>query len=274
MNTPETAPVQGRLDASDVQRFRREGYLLPPGPILSADKFARLRDTFERLLGAWPSDRRPEDMDVPHFDHPELFHWLFDDDVLDLVTPILGPDVALFSSHFLCKPAGDGRRVPWHQDSFYWRHMMDPVQVVTVWLAIDPSTADNGAMRVIPRTHRDGDAAYEDVDVSINTFPKEIKRELLREDQAVTLALRPNHCSLHDAGLFHGSARNLSTTRRCGYTMRYMSTRTRFNHEAVGAYHQIYLARGRDHAGNLYGDPARAHPELLARRADRVRRGH
>lgn len=242
--------------------------------MFSPERFAELKSHFEELLAALPPGARPEDMDVPHFRDPALFDWMLDDAVVSLVTPILGPDVALFSSHFICKPAGDGKRVPWHQDSFYWRHMLSPCEVVTVWLAIDPSTAENGAMRVIPRTHDGADLDYEPVDLTVNTFPKEIKRHLLREGEAVTLALEPNHASLHAAALVHGSEANKSARRRCGFTMRFISTRTRFQHETCGHYHQIYLARGRDHAGNVYADSARAYPELEIARAGRVRKGH
>ena len=56
-------------------------------------------------------------MDVPHFKHPELFEWLLADEVLDFVEAFIGPDIALWSSHFISKPPGDGKRVPWHEDS-------------------------------------------------------------------------------------------------------------------------------------------------------------
>jgi hypothetical protein len=265
---------QHRLSDSDVTRYRRDGYLIVPDPVLRPERFAALAAHFEELLAALPPGARPEDMDVPHLLDPALFEWLLDDDVLALVTPILGPDVALFSSHFICKPAGDGKRVPWHQDSFYWKHMLSPCEVATVWLAIDRSDAGNGAMRVIPGTHKAPELEYENVDMTTNTFPKEIKRHLLREGEAVTLELEPNHASLHAAALVHGSEANRSDRRRCGLTIRFVSTRTRFQHETCGSYHQLYLARGRDHAGNVYGDPARAYPGLIEARAGRVRRGH
>jgi len=60
----------------------------------------------------------------------------------------------------------------------------------------------------------------------------------------------------------HASDPNKSTMRRCGYTMRYMSTAVKLNEEYCGAFHQIYLARGRDRAGNRYADPSKAYPHL------------
>lgn len=62
--------------------------------------------------------------------------------------------------------------------------------------------------------------------------------------------------------------------RRCGYTMRYISTRTKFHSEKCGAWHQIYLARGQDHAGNSYGDASRAYPEMARYREKAGKRGH
>jgi len=147
------------------------------------------------------------------------------------------------------------------------------VNVVTVWLAIDASDEDNGAMRVMPATQFAGDVDYDDVDLTVNTFPKEISKQFLNEAQAVTLCLQPNHASLHTAALFHGSEPNRSQRRRCGYTMRFMSTEVKYNTEA-GFYHQIYLARGKDIAGNVYGDPDKPRQDLIEARLARVRRGH
>lgn len=270
-----TQPLPARLNPAQVETYRREGYLIVPEPVLPDATFARLCRTFEAILADLPEDKRPEDLDVPHLVHPELFEFLFHPSVLSLVTPLLGNDVALFSSHFICKPAADGKRVPWHQDSFYWRHLLSPMEVVTVWLAIDPSDDGNGAMRVIPRTHTNGDVGYEDADLTINTFPKEISRRHLdeAEGRAVTCTLLPNHASLHDAVLFHGSEANRSARRRCGYTMRFISAATKYNMEA-GNYHQIYLANGQDRAGNRYGDPSVPRPDLIEARAHRIRRGH
>lgn len=262
-----------RLSSDQCALFAKQGFLICPGPILPPAAFAGLRATLDEILGSLPHETRPEDLDVPHMEHPELFEYLFHPAVLDLVEPLLGPNIALFSSHALCKPPVDGKRVPWHQDSFYWKHLLSPMNVVTVWLAIDASDEDNGAMRVIPASQFAGDVSYDSVDVTTNTFPKEISRQFINEAESVTLSLAPNHASLHTAGLFHGSAPNRSHRRRCGYTMRYISTDVKYNSEA-GFYHQIYLARGRDLAGNQYGDPQRPRPDLVAARTGRIRRGH
>ena len=265
--------AEPRLSAEQVASYQREGYLVVPDPIFPPAEFDGLKDCFESILAALPSDERPEGMDVPHFLHPELFRWLFSDAVLDLVEPLLGPDIALFSSHFICKPRGNGKRVPWHEDSAYWQTMLTPMEVVTVWLAIDPSRLENGCMNVIPRTHDNGYSEYEPVDPATNVFHAEVKRHQFDENRAVAIELEPNHASLHDGRIIHGSRANTSTLRRCGYTMRYISAATKLA-ESAQKYHQIYLARGRDLGGNTYADPSVTYTEKMALRTRHGKHGH
>ena len=249
--------TRGRLSGEQMAHYREHGYLIYDRPLFTEAKFKRLVGHFEGLLERWTVEGRQssEHMDTPHFRDPGLFQWLLDDQVLNLVESVIGPDIALFSSHFICKPPVVGKRVPWHEDSAYWGRRLEPMEVVTVWLAIDPATPDNRCMRVIPGTHHDSNSSYQDVDdPSRQVFRAEILPELIDESQAVDIILTPNHCSLHHAKLIHGSAANTGTMRRCGYTMRY--TPTTVKHQTRPDF-QIYLARGRDHAGNLSGDPSK-----------------
>jgi hypothetical protein len=263
---------QGLLTAGQLENYRQDGYLVLPDPIFPQSEFDALKQHFEEMLAQLPPGARPEAMGLPHLADTKLFRWLLSDAVLDLVEPIIGPDIALFASHFICKPRGDGKRVPWHEDSFYWREMIEPVEVVTVWLAIDPSTAENGAMQVIPRALH-GYSEYQDVDPTTHVFPIEIKPAMRDESKAVTIELQPNHASLHDAKLMHGSAANTSIKRRCGYTIRYVPTHVKFHPKFKGGFH-FYLARGQDRAGNVYGDPTKSYDELMRSGLNRGRQGH
>ena len=53
-----------------------------------------------------------------------------------------------------------------------------------------------------------------------------------------------------------------------------ISTRVRENHEKIGSCHHLYLSRGTDLAGNVYGDPTKAYPELARFRAKHGKNGH
>jgi hypothetical protein len=258
---PPEKTTRARLSPAQVDHYRTEGYLAFYEPVLPQAKFEGLKAYFETILADLPEGERPEAMDVPHFMHPRLLEWALDDAVLDIVEPITGPDIALYSSHFICKPRGNGKRVPWHEDSAYWKGRMEPMEVCTVWLAIDPSTRLNGCMKVIPRTHVEGAkgySEYDEVSREESVFAKEIK--------AVYLELDANECSLHDARVMHASEPNTSEIRRCGWTLRFCSTAVRFHYDRFDGTHVVYLAHGRDRAGNVYADPTRSYPEVIEKR--------
>lgn len=262
-----------RLSSSQLEFYTREGYLIYDKPVFSQEKFDALKRHFDEKLERLPEGFRPEAMDVPHFVDTKLFDWLLSDEALDLVEPILGPNITLWSSHFICKPQGNGKRVPWHEDSFYWKGRLDPMEVATIWLAIDPSLPENGCMNVIPKSHNNGYSEYEPVDLATNVFPTEIRKFQVDENRAVPCILQPNHCSIHDGKLIHGSAPNHSKLRRCGYTMRYMPSSVKVAPEQY-QWHTVYLARGKDLAGNKYSNPSKPLPELAKYREVHKKKDH
>ena len=80
--------------------------------------------------------------------------------ILDAVEGVIGPDILCWSSTFFIKEARDPGFVSWHQDSTYWG--LDPADIVTAWVALSESTAENGAMRVIPDTQKLDQVAHRD----------------------------------------------------------------------------------------------------------------
>ncbi len=253
-----TPPVrQGRLASEEVDFYQREGYLLFHQPVFAPHKFERLRAIFEEDLARYGED----DLDIMHARDPRLLEFLLSDEVLDLVEPVVGPDIGLWSSHFISKPPRVGKATPWHEDSAYWKGQISTMEgICTVWLAIDEATPENGCMKVIPGSHANGFSDYESVDPTKNIFGAQIKPEQVDESRAVYFTLQPNECSLHEARMIHGADANTSDKRRAGYTMRYFPTTSKINldrsghsyFEQFGFRHKIWLARGRDHAGNQY----------------------
>lgn len=238
--------------SQDVASYQEKGYHLYTKPLFSVEKQACLTQIFEEQL-AHKGAKLSDELDTPHFRDERLLEFLLADEVLDLVEPFIGPNIALWSSHFICKDPYVGRATPWHEDSAYWKNRVDGFdQIITVWLAIDRSNKENGCMRVIPETHRNGFSEYEKVDKEKNTFNSQIKN--VDESKAVYFELEPGECSLHDSRIIHGAAPNTSPYRRCGYTMRYFSTNIKVLKETDhrGEEFKIWLARGKDLAGNKY----------------------
>jgi hypothetical protein len=235
------------LTEDEVKHYRRTGYFLSHTQLFAADKLGRLTDIFEQHL-AEKGDKLSDELDVPHLSDERLLEFLLSDEAIDLVEPILGPNIGLFASHFICKDPFTGRGTPWHEDSAYWKGLFDKYdRIVTIWLALDSASKENGCMRVIPGTHLNGFSDYVPVDGSVNTFNTAIAD--VDESKAVYFELKRGECSLHDSRIIHGAMPNTSPTRRCGYTMRYFSTDARMITLPRPGF-KIWLARGKDLANN------------------------
>src|SRR5437588_4616820 len=210
------------LTPEQILFFQEQGYALSHQPLFAPEKFAELQAIFEEQL-ALKGAKLSDELDTPHFRNERLLTFLLSDEVLDLVEPLIGPNIALWSSHFICKDPYTGRATPWHEDSAYWNGRISRYdKIVTVWLALDRSSRENGCMRVIPGSHNNGFSEYVPVDSTQNTFDSEIKN--LDDSQAVYFELEKGECSLHDGRIIHGATPNRSPFRRCGYTMRYLTT--------------------------------------------------
>ncbi|MFD0716643.1 phytanoyl-CoA dioxygenase family protein [Paenibacillus sp. GCM10027626] len=237
------------LSQEEVAYYKENGYLLHHKQLFSPEKMQTLTDIFEEQL-ALKGNKLSDELDTPHFRDERLLDFLLSDEVLDLVEPIIGPNIGLWSSHFICKDPHVGRSTPWHEDSAYWKGRLSSFdKIVTVWLAIDRSWKENGCMRVIPGTHNNGFSDYENVDARMNLFATQIKN--VDESRAVYFELERGECSLHDSRIIHGATANTSPYRRCGYTMRYFSTEARVIPEKNPGF-KVWLARGKDFAGSPF----------------------
>ncbi|MCM5663068.1 phytanoyl-CoA dioxygenase family protein [Galbibacter mesophilus] len=238
------------ISTEEQEFYRKNGYLLPEKQLFSPQKFNDLRNIFEETLRE-KGNKNAADLDVPHFSDELLFSFLMADEVLDVVEKIIGPNIGLWSSHFISKEPLTGKRTPWHEDSAYWEGRFDSFdKVVTVWLAIDESSVENGCMGVVPGTHKNGFSNYKEVGTETSTFDSEISTEVDDKD-VVWFELQPGQYSLHDSRIIHGAKANTSTKRRTGYTMRYFSTDLILNKEHPGNKgHKIYHCRGLNRGEN------------------------
>ena len=179
------------ISADDVATYRRDGYFLYHAPVFAPARLARLTALFEEHAAALKEGRRTDELDTPHFSDPRLLEFLLADEVLDLVQPFIGANIGLWSSHFISKEPRVGRATPWHEDSSYWNGRADTMEgIITVWLALDKATEENGCMRVIPGSHLAGGfSEYERVDRATNLFGSQIKPEQIDETKAVAFEL-------------------------------------------------------------------------------------
>ncbi len=211
---------------SSVERaqYDREGYTIYRN-VLDADLVAEASDHVDWLLQKNP-DVRPEQLHNNLMTHdPFWVRLIADPRLVDVAAEYVGGEVALFASHYICKPPGDGQPVLWHQDGAYWP--LEPMEVVTLWLAIDPSVPENGCMRVVPGTQEMDLQEMHTTAGDQNVLGSAIAEDKVEADKAVDLVLDPGDLSVHHPNIVHGSKANTSPRRRCGLTIRYIPTSTR-----------------------------------------------
>lgn len=237
----------------DLERYHRDGILFPAGQIDVtgfADRYAAFQDASRRLRGK-------ETYIKPHLVSAWLDELVRHPGILAAVEPILGPDIVLWESDWSVKRAGTGDYVPWHQDSPYWNLSTD--DVVSVWVAVGDVSQENGAMQVIPGSHRQGRlggidasgdifAAYQDGQRTTDDdcmFPFAHLSDDYGRD-AVSVDLNSGEFSIHSVNLVHGGGPNPSDRDRIGFAMRYISADTRY----VGQIDSVTAIQGdctRDH---------------------------
>lgn len=222
--------------------FDRDGYEIFRG-VLDAELMAEVGAHVDRLVAGHP-ELRPEQLghELVAGD-PFWLRLVADDRLLDVAERFIGSDIALFASHYIVKPPFDGRPVLWHQDAAYWP--LEPMEVVTLWLAVDDATTDNGCLRVIPGSHRLPVHALRSVADRPSVLGTEIAADV-DEAAAVDLVLAPGDVEVHHPGIVHGSEPNRSPHRRAGLTIRYIPTSTRI---LAGEWPCDFLLRGANTPG-------------------------
>jgi hypothetical protein len=237
------------LSPDAVRAYQEQGYYAPVR-VLTVEEAAEIRrhlEDYEARFGALKGPLR-------HKSHL-LFTWLDDlirqPRILDAVEDIIGPNILCWGTSFFIKEARDPAYVSWHQDSTYWG--LEPPDIVSAWLALSESTVENGAIRVIPGSHKMDQLQHRDTFAANNLLSRgqEIAVDV-DERQAVTLKLAPGEMSLHHVRLIHGSDPNPSGRRRIGFAIRYLPTYVR---QVVGSHDAATLVRGVDTYG--YFEPER-----------------
>ena len=222
-----------------LKAYDEAGYVIFRGvidPALVAEASAHV---------AWLQQRHTE-LRGEHLSHelvasdPFWVRLISDERLLDIAEIFVGRDIALFASHYISKPPFSGQPVLWHQDGVYWP--LEPMNVVTVWLAVDESTPENGCMRVIPGSHRGKLHGVRNRDDMPNVLGSESAVDV-DESGAVDLVLAPGDVEVHHPGIMHASDANTSPKRRCGLTIRYIPTSTRIAAEEQ-PYASALLLRG------------------------------
>ncbi|NJN50843.1 MAG: phytanoyl-CoA dioxygenase family protein [Gammaproteobacteria bacterium] len=100
--------------------------------------------------------------------------------------------------------------VPWHQDNGYGQ--LAPPSDLTVWIALDVCTIDNGCLWVLPGSHRSG---------LLEHAPAGALRATRVDEPGIPIAMAAGDALLFNGMLLHRSLPNTTQTTRVALYLRY-----------------------------------------------------
>lgn len=150
--------------------------------------------TVRRLKGAYARD-------------PALQAWAEDARIVAGMGQLLEEPVVLTLAHHNCvmtKHPDYGTATGWHRDIRYWRFARN--ELITVWLALGNEHVDNGALRVIPGSHR-LDIKPEQLD-PLDFLRPDAPENAALFTQGMAVELNAGDVLLFHSGLFHAAGPN------------------------------------------------------------------
>ncbi len=147
--------------------------------------------------------------------HPKL---------VKVVQNLIGPDLLLFRSTLMFKPAFHGSAHGLHQDSAYWP--MEPPSLVTVSIALNDATVENGCFKVIPQSHKWGMQQWGHIARKQNEDLTD--RDDVDRSGQIDVPLAAGSTLFFHSLMVHGSGPNKSSNSRNTALYAYFSPKVRY----------------------------------------------
>ncbi len=161
-----------------------------------------------------------------------VFRFLANPEILDLVEPYLGGEIALHPIALVRlklperdvpadQQSGITARAVWHQDRGVGLAEFNRAHFITVWIAVSDATEENGCVRLIPGSHRAGLIDHCPGDVT--SFDAGVIRipDALLPDKDIPVPVKPGSVLLLHPEVVHGSGVNRSAGIRWSFDLRF-----------------------------------------------------
>ena len=222
--------------------YRRDGVIVVPG-LLSSDELIEVRDRITR----YQTERLPT---LPKGDYtlepdgqtvrnlwrmeqhdPYFLAMASRRSFLALVAPLVNGVPVLMGIETFNKPARVGSAVPPHQDNAYF--CQKPPDVLTLWIAIDPATAESGAVEYLSGSHLSLQP-HTPSGVRGNSFG--IADSPIDEFPRILGEIKPGDALIHHCQTIHFSAPNRSDQSRLSLIFVYRGQHTTTDPQLKEAY--------------------------------------
>ena len=225
------APVGGRHAAI----FARDGALVLED-LVDTEETARVKALVEPLF-AGAIDAGRQRMDFGDFEEetapgaerivqimqihdfaPEALDGPCAERALAAARVLLGGDMALDMTMLMDKPPGSVTPTPWHQDEAYWLPGIPDRRSLSVWLALDEATVENGCMAFVPGSHAEPTRRH------VWAGPRgQALKTGVADDEGVAAPLPEGGCTFHHGNMLHGAGGNVTSGRRRALVLNFRS---------------------------------------------------
>jgi len=190
-------------------RYDRDGYAVVAS-VFSREECIAFKAEALRLL-AQDCDKRKKQSSVVlgAAASSPLFRALAGDArIVDLLKPLMPDGIMFLSDKFVFKSKEQNFPTPWHIDRFYWPETRSKL---SLWIALDRATAENGAVKAIRRSHkREWRARKGDTGLSNGEFPLVLDPSSWDAADEVICAVEQGDCVILSDRVVHASCANVS----------------------------------------------------------------
>jgi ectoine hydroxylase-related dioxygenase (phytanoyl-CoA dioxygenase family) len=220
------------LTESQHHGMANSGFTIFEG-LFSADQMSRLGEQIEHIThrhefemktrgGFEGISRVDEIVFTAHLaeQNDAILAFCRDPHLAEIVQELLGKDTDLYWNQSVYKKPEGEREFPWHQDDGYTPVVPSPY--LTVWLAINDATLENGCIHVIPGSHLGGLRKHEPTPIGLQC-------EIGADDKAaVPVPLKAGSVAVFWSLTVHKSGINRSLHTRKAFIMQYCPAGLRF----------------------------------------------
>ncbi len=241
MSPPSLLPINSSTLIDD---YERDGVIRVPS-LFSSTEVAAIRRELERFmrddLPSKPVDARTLEADGEtvrnlwrlEVHHPAMLPMVEKPEIIELVSRLVHGEPQLVGVETFNKPARIGSGVPYHQDNAYF--CQAPPDMLTIWIAMDPVTMENGPVYYVRGSHRNGMLPTKPSGVKGNSIGLAEAPSVPLEEQFCGL-LEPGDALIHQCETIHHSAPNRSDFPRLGLLLVYRGKHTQTDAALKAAY--------------------------------------
>jgi ectoine hydroxylase-related dioxygenase (phytanoyl-CoA dioxygenase family) len=157
----------------------------------------------------------------------------------ELVVPLVHGEPVLMAIETFNKPARVGSGVPFHQDNAYF--CQTPPDMLTVWIALDAVTEENGPVYFVKGSHQQGVLPTRPSGVRGNSIGMAEPPGVPLAEQFCAL-LAPGDATIHHCNTIHHSAPNRTEHPRLGFLLVFRGSHTRTDPELKATYDRAAAA--------------------------------